>query len=157
MPDTSSSPAWHLAQVNIAQALAPLDSPVMAGFVARIAEINALAEGSPGYVWRFQDDTGNALYVRPYPDPNVLFNLSVWQTPDHLKAYVYRSGHVELMRQKQQWFEHSDEAILALWWIPAGTLPSVDEAKARLEHLRRHGPSAHAFGFREIFPSPGLS
>lgn len=145
-------PSFHLAQVNIARALAPLDSPQMAGFVARIAEINTLAETSPGYVWRFQDDTGNALYARPYDDPNMLFNLSVWQTPDHLKAYVYRSAHVEVMRQKQQWFEHSDEAIMALWWVPAGTLPTVDEAKARLEHLRQHGPSAHAFGFREIFP-----
>lgn len=155
MADTPAAfPGWHLAQVNIARALAPLDSPVMAGFVARIAEINALAESSPGYVWRFQDDTGNALYVRPYADPAMLFNLSVWQTPDHLKAYVYRSAHLELMRQKQQWFEHSDEAILALWWIRAGTLPSVDEAKARLEHLRRHGPSAQAFGFREILPPP---
>jgi len=146
------SAAFHLAQVNIARALAPLDSPAMAGFVARIAEINALAETSPGYVWRFQDDSGNALYVRPYEDPNMLFNLSVWQTPDHLKAYVYRSAHVEVMRQKQQWFEHTDEAILALWWLPAGTLPTVDEAKARLEHLRQHGPSPHAFGFRTLFP-----
>ena len=151
---SSSLPAWHLAQVNIARALAPLDSPVMAGFVARLAEINALAEASPGYVWRFQDDTGNATYVRPYEDANILFNLSVWQTPDHLRAYVYRSNHVELMRQKQQWFEHSDDAILALWWVPAGTLPTVGEAKARLAHLRQHGASAHAFGFREIFPAP---
>ena len=76
----------------------------MAGFVARIAEINALAEASPGYVWRFQDETGNATYVRPYEDANMLFNLSVWESPDHLKAYVYRSRHVEVMRQKQQWF-----------------------------------------------------
>ena len=145
---------WHLAQVNIARARAPLDSPVMAGFVARLAEINALAEASSGYVWRFQDDTGNATYVRPYEDANILFNLSVWQTPEHLRAYVYRSNHVELMRQKQQWFEHSEEAILALWWIPAGALPTVEEAKARLAHLRQHGASAHAFSFREIFPSP---
>ena len=149
----SSSPAaWHLAQVNIARALAPLDSPVMAGFVARLVEINKLAEASPGYVWRFQDDTGNATYIRPYEDPNLLFNLSVWQTPEHLRDYVYRSNHVELMRQKQQWFEPSELPILALWWIPAGTLPSVDDAKARLEHLRQHGPRPHAFNFRQIFP-----
>jgi len=148
------SPSYHLAQVNIARALAPLDSPVMAGFVARIAEINALAEASPGFVWRFQDDTGNALYVRPYADERILFNLSVWQSPDHLKAYVYQSKHIELMRQKQQWFEHSDEAILALWWISAGSLPTVDDAKARLAHLRQHGPTAHAFGFRQVFPQP---
>lgn len=147
-------PAWHLAQVNIARAIAALDSPQLAGFVAKIDEINLLAENSPGYVWRFKEESGNALYARPYDDDRILFNLSVWHSPDHLKAYVYRSGHADLIRQRQEWFEHSDEAILALWWIPAGQIPTVDEAKARLTHLRRHGPSAHAFGFRQLFPSP---
>lgn len=155
MPDPlPAHPAWHLAQVNIARARAPLDSPVMAGFVARIAEINALAEVSPGFVWRFQDDTGNALYVRPYEDPHILFNLSVWQGPEALRTYVYQSAHLELMRQRQQWFEHGDEATLALWWIPAGHRPTVEEAKQRLELLRAQGPTAEAFGFRQIPPPP---
>ena len=104
MPKISPpSPAWHLAQVNIAQARAPLDSPVMAGFTSQIAEFNALADRSPGFVWRFQDDNGNALYTRPYPEnPNMLFNLSVWESPDHLKSYVYRTGHAQLIRQRHE-------------------------------------------------------
>ncbi len=153
MPDAPTVfPGWHLAQMNIARMLAPIDSPVMAGFVAKIAEFNALADRSPGFVWRFQDDSGNATYVRPYADERIIFNLSVWESPDHLKAYVYRTGHADLIRQRSQWFEHSDAAIMALWWIKAGTRPVVDEAKARLEHLRQHGPTAQAFGFRQVFP-----
>ena len=149
-----AAPIWHLAQVNIARMVAPLDSPVMAGFVARLDEFNLLADRSPSFVWRFQNDSGNATYLRPYDDDRIIFNMSVWETPDHLKAYVYRTGHADLVRQRQQWFEHSDEAILALWWIPAGHRPTVDEAKARLAHLRQHGASAHAFGFRALFPTP---
>jgi len=153
MPDTPPPfPGWHLAQVNIARMVAPLDSPVMAGFVAKLDELNALADASPGFVWRFQDDTGNATYLRPYADERIIFNLSVWQSAEALKAYVYRTPHADMVRQRQQWFEHSDVAIMALWWIPAGTQPTVDEAKARLEHLRAHGASAHAFGFRQVFP-----
>jgi hypothetical protein len=153
MPDPAA-PAWHLAQVNIARMLAPLDSPVMTGFVAKLDEFNALADHSPGFVWRFQSDSGNATYLRPYDDDRIIFNMSVWQNPEVLKAYVYRTGHADMIRQRQQWFEHSDEAILALWWIPAGHIPTVDEAKDRLAHLRQHGPSAYAFGFRQIFPPP---
>lgn len=149
-----SPPAWHLAQVNIARMVAPLDSPVMAGFVAKIGEFNALADRSPGFVWRFQDDSGNATYLRPYADERIIFNLSVWHSPDSLRAYVYRTGHADLVRQRQQWFEHSDQAILALWWIPVGHIPSVEEAKERLEHLRAHGPTARAFTFRHTFPTP---
>jgi len=145
---------YHHAQVNIARMVAPLDSPVMAGFVAKIDEFNLLADRSPGFVWRFQNDSGNATYLRPYDDDRIIFNLSVWETPEHLKAYVYRTGHADLVRQRQQWFEHSDVAVLALWWISAGHIPTVDEAKARLAHLRQHGASAHAFGFRQLFPPP---
>ena len=155
MPDpTSASPAWHLAQVNIARMLAPLDSPVMAGFVAKLDELNALADRSPGFVWRLIEANGNATYLRPYEDDRILFNLSVWQTPDLLKAYVYRTGHADMIRQRQQWFEPSDEAVLALWWIPVGHLPGAEEAKERLAHLRKHGATARAFGFRPLFPPP---
>ena len=149
-----SSSAWQLAQVNIARMVAPLDSPVMAGFVAKIDEFNALADRSPGFVWRFQSDAGNATYLRPYDDERIIFNLSVWQSPDALKAYVYRTGHADLVRQRQQWFEHSDQAILALWWIPAGHIPTVEEAKERLGHLRTLGPTPRAFSFRQLFPPP---
>ena len=151
---TPAPAAWHLAQVNIARMLAPLDSPVMAGFVARLDELNTLADSSPGFLWRFQNESGNATYLRPYDDDRVLFNMSTWTTPELLKAYVYRTAHAEMIRQRQQWFEHLSDAVLALWWVPAGHRPTVDEAKERLEHLHRHGPSAQAFGFRGIFPAP---
>lgn len=126
----------------------------MAGFVTRLDEINALADHSPGFVWRFQSESGNATYLRPYDDDRILFNLSVWQTPEALKHYVYRSVHVEMIRQREQWFAHFGDASSALWWIPAGHIPTVDEAKQRLAQLQQHGESAEAFGFRNLFPSP---
>lgn len=146
--------AWQLAQVNIARMLAPLDSPTMAGFVARLSEINALADRSPGFIWRFQSEAGDATYLRPYDDDRILFNLSVWATPEDLKAYVYRSVHAEMIRQRQQWFAHANEAYFALWWVPAGHIPEVEEAKQRLARLQQHGESAEAFGFRHIFSPP---
>jgi hypothetical protein len=142
----------RLAQVNIARMRGSLEDPVMAGFVARLDEINALADGSPGFVWRLQTGQGNATYLRPYDDDRILFNLSVWRTLDQLRDYVYRSRHAEMLRQRQEWFERFTGAYLALWWVPAGHLPSVDEAKKRLAHLAGHGPTPFAFTFRASFP-----
>lgn len=141
---------YHLAQVNIARMKAPLESSVMSGFVARIEEINALADTSPGFVWRLQTDAGDATYLRPYDDDRILFNLSVWETVDALKDYVYRSAHAELLRSRRSWFEHFAGAYAALWWVPAGHHPSVDEAKQRLAHLEANGPSHFAFTFKSL-------
>ena len=143
---------FQLAQVNIARMKGPLESPVMAGFVARLEEINALADRSPGFVWRLQTEAGDATYLRPYDDDRILFNLSVWETVDALKAYVYRSAHAELLRERRSWFEHFEGAFSALWWVPAGHRPSVDEAKKRLAHLEEHGPSELAFTFKTVRP-----
>ncbi len=143
---------FHIAQVNIGRILAPLDSPVMEGFVSRLDEINALADRSPGFVWRLQSDAGNATYLRPYDDDRVLFNLSVWRTVEDLKGYVYRSAHAELLKGRRAWFEHLGQPIFALWWVPAGHLPGVDEAKRRLARLQDEGPSDFAFTFRRTFP-----
>ena len=144
--------SFHLAQVNIGRMQGPLESPVMAGFVARLDEINALADRSPGFVWRLQTEAGNATYLRPYEDERILFNLSVWQTVEALRDYVYRSAHAELLRGRQQWFTKFDGAYLALWWVPAGHVPSIDEAKARLAHLEEHGPTPFAFTLKMTFP-----
>ena len=141
----------HLAQINIARMAFPMDSPGMAGFVARLDEINALADGSPGFVWRLQTPEGNATYLRPYEDERILFNLSVWTSPDALKAYVYRTAHAELLRDRRKWFESMSEIYVALWWVKDGHIPTIDEAKQRLDHLRAHGPSAHAFTMKELF------
>jgi Domain of unknown function (DUF3291) len=142
----------HLAQVNIGRTRAPLDDPTMAGFVARLDEINALADRSPGFVWRLQGAEGNATYLQPYEDDRILFNMSVWKSLDDLRSYVYHTAHAELLRQRQDWFEKFDNAILALWWVPVGHVPSVPEAKDRLQRLATEGPTPLAFTFRSPFP-----
>lgn len=142
----------HIAQVNIARMKAALDDPLMTGFVARLDEINALADHSPGFVWRLQTDEGNATYLRPYDDDRILFNMSVWETIEHLKQYVYKSAHTQLIRQRQEWFEKFESVYMALWWVPANHIPGVDEAKKRLAHLEDRGPTPFAFTFRQTFP-----
>ena len=141
---------YHLAQVNVARMKAPLDSALMSGFVARLNEINALADRSPGFVWRLQTDAGNATYLRPYEDERILFNLSVWETVEALRTYAYQTAHAEVLRQRREWFDHFAGVSVALWWIPAGHIPRVDEAKKRLAHLEKHGPSQFAFGFKYV-------
>ena len=146
----------HLAQLNIARLRAPLDDPALADFVAQLPEINALAEASPGYVWRLQDDSGDATALRPF-GPDVIVNLTVWESVDTLRAFTYRTGHLAPLRRRRDWFVPLDAPHLVLWWIPAGTLPDVPEAAARLDALCHHGPSADAFTLREPFPAPDLS
>ncbi len=143
---------FHIAQVNIARMKAPLEAPEMQSFVARLDEINALAERHEGFVWRFQTSEGSAVYLRPYEDDRILFNLSVWESVEALKEYAYRTAHAELLRDRRNWFEQFDGATLALWWVPAGHHPSVDEAKVRLTHLQENGPSRFAFTFKTIEP-----
>ena len=145
---------FHLAQVNIARMKEPLDAPSMASFVARLDEINALADKADGFVWRLQTPEGNATYVRAYDDDMILVNLSVWESVEALKTYVYRSAHAELLRDRRQWFEHFDGSYVAMWWVPAGHVPDVSEAKERLEYLEKNGPSERAFTFKSVH-APG--
>ncbi|HEY3056072.1 MAG TPA: DUF3291 domain-containing protein [Thermoanaerobaculia bacterium] len=143
---------FHIAQVNIGRIKGPLDGPVMAGFVSRLDELNALADRSEGFVWRLQTEEGNATYLRPYDDDRILVNMSVWESIEALKTYVYRTAHAELLRDRSQWFEKFEAAYMALWWVPAGHTPSIDEAKKRLAYLEANGPSQFAFTFRSIHP-----
>jgi hypothetical protein len=142
----------HLAQINIGRMKAPLDTPVMAGFMERLDELNVLAERSEGFVWRLQGEGGNNTYLRPYEDERIIVNMSVWDTVDHLRAYVYNSVHAELLKQRRDWFDKFDGVMMALWWIPAGHMPTVEEAKQRLLSIERHGPTAFAFTFKKTFP-----
>jgi hypothetical protein len=145
-------PEYHIAQVNIGRIRAPLDTAIMAGFMRRLDEINALADRSPGFVWRLETEAGNATYFRPFADDRFLLNMSVWESVDMLKDYVYRTAHVELLRHRDEWFERFSGAYLALWWTPAGHVPGIDEAKKRLAHLEAHGPTEFAFTFKKVFP-----
>ncbi len=143
----------HIAQVNIARMKAPLDDPLMADFVARLDEINALADHSPGFVWRLQTPEGNATYLRPYDDDRILVNMSVWETVEHLQQYVYHTAHARLLQRRHRWFEKFAGVYVALWWAPAGHRPGMDEARKRLAHLETHGPAPFAFTFRSRFPA----
>jgi hypothetical protein len=146
----------HLAQINIATLRAPMEHPSIAGFTNRLEEINALADASPGFVWRLQTDDGDATSLRPYDDERVVINMSVWETLGALKDFVYRSHHVQLIRGRDEWFHRPTAAVYALWWVPAGHLPSVEEAMQRLEHLRTHGSTPQAFSFAKTF-EPALA
>ena len=145
---------YQLAQINVGYIKGPIDSPVMADFVANLDRINALAEASPGYVWRLKGESGNATEFNPLGRPDFIVNMSVWENVASLNHYVYKTAHVEIMKRRKEWFETMKEVFIVLWWVPRGHLPSVEEAMARLEHLKQHGPSAHAFGFKSAFPPP---
>ena len=145
---------YHLAQLNIARLLAPIESAQLAGFVARLGDINALADAAPGFVWRFQTEDGDATSVRPYDDDRILVNFSVWETPEQLHAFVYRTAHAEVMRRRREWFAHLHEAYTVLWWVPIGHRPSVEEARERLERLRAEAETPAAFTFKRLFPPP---
>jgi len=145
---------WHLAQVNVATLREPIDSPRLATFVERLEPVNALAEGSPGFVWRLQGEHGDATDLQVFDDDRIIVNLTVWESFEALRGFVFAADHAEVLRRRREWFEPMAEAHLAVWWIPAGTTPTVDDAKARLEILRRNGPTPEAFTFREPFPAP---
>ncbi|OSZ63732.1 hypothetical protein CAP39_13865 [Sphingomonas sp. IBVSS1] len=145
---------WQLAQINIGTMVAPKGDPMVAEFYAALDAINAIADASPGFVWRLQDEAGNATDIQATPDPKLLVNISVWADLDSLSAFVYRSSHAGIMRQRRQWFVPFDGAFQALWWVPAGHRPDVMEGLARLWLLDRYGPSQQAFGFKTAFAPP---
>jgi hypothetical protein len=150
-----AGPRSHLAQLNIGRLRAPTTDPIVAEFMGALDEINALAEMSPGFVWRFQTEEGNATAVRPFEDDLVLINMSVWESVEALADYVYRSDHTSYLRRRREWFDRLHDVYLVLWWVPVGHRPIVDEAIERLRHLSAHGPSDHAFTFRRVFSADG--
>ncbi len=145
---------YHLVQYNIARLVAPLDDPRLSDFVANLDRINRLGDRSPGFVWRCQTDEGNSTSVRVRGDPLILINFSVWESVEALFEFTYHSEHVQMYRRRREWFEPHAEAPLVLWWIPAGHIPTVDEAEERLDYLRAHGPSPYAFTFKKRYPPP---
>jgi Domain of unknown function (DUF3291) len=142
----------HLAQVNVARLSAPLDSPQLADFVANLEPINAVADASEGFVWRLQTEAGDATALRFMDDDWLIVNMSVWESLEALRSYVYRSRHADVLRRRQEWFDRMGEAHVALWWIEAGTLPTLDDARERLLRLRADGPTPDAFTLKEPYP-----
>ena len=155
-PMSGRRPMNHqLAQINIGRVRGPLDGEVMREFMEALDEINALAERSPGFVWRFKTDAGNATPVQAYADPRLLVNLSVWESVESLRHYVYRSRHGRFFARRSNWFEKFDAPHLALWWVPKGALPTLEDAKRRLEMIAANGDSPAAFTFARIYSPDG--
>ena len=145
---------WHLAEINIGKMLGQKGDPVVQGFYDALEQVNALADASPGFVWRFTGEGDDATDVRPSVDPLLLMNMSVWADAESLFDFVYRSSHTPAMSQRRNWFERFEGSYMALWWIPAGTIPTVNDGLSRLWHLDRFGPTPFAFTFRARFPQP---
>ena len=145
---------YHLAQINIARMLAPIDDPIMAEFVAQLAPVNALADSSSGFIWRLQSENGDATSIQVYDDDLIIVNLTVWESVEALREFVFKGVHHGVLRDRKRWFEKFDGPYTALWWVPVGHLPTPEEGKERLDHLRTHGDTPYAFSFRNLFPKP---
>ena len=141
----------QLAQVNIGLPLEPLDSPALAQFVASLEPVNALADAAPGFVWRLQDESGDATSIQAFDDERMIINMSVWESADALWDFVYSGRHLEVMRRRREWFTAMAQVFVALWWLPAGTVPTIADARGRLDHLSEHGPTPYAFTFKQRF------
>jgi hypothetical protein len=142
---------YQLAQVNIARMLAPIDSHVMAEFVANLNPINELAERSEGFIWRLKDDSNNATSMKFFEDDMMILNMSVWASMDALFRYVYRTDHLDYVKRRGEWFEKMPEMHMALWYIPAGHVPTATEALERVAYIRQHRDTPYAFTFRKKF------
>jgi hypothetical protein len=147
--------SFHLAQLNIALPREPVESPLLAEFVDALEPVNAAADAAEGFVWRLQDDDGDATSIKAFGDDRLVVNMSVWQSLAALRSFVYSSGpHLEVMRRRREWFDQLGDLYLVLWWLPAGRVPTLADAEERLELLRALGPSPEAFTFRTHFPPP---
>lgn len=146
---------YHLAQVNVARAKAEMHTETMRGFMDQLDAMNHLADTSDGFIWRMVGQGGDYTSIRPFDDPLVIVNVSLWRDVGSLKNYVYKTPHMEIIRARHAWFDKMNEIQLALWWVPAGHLPTALEAREKLELVRQLGATAEAFTFAQIFPAPG--
>lgn len=146
----------HLAQLNVGVLTGPLDSPQLADFAAMLAPVNALADDAPGFLWRLRADSdGEVIPAGGRNEPGLVVNLSLWQDLESLRAFAYRdAAHLDMLRRRREFFRKMDGPHLVLWWVPAGHVPTVDEAFARLDRLSEQGPGPEAFTFREPHPAP---
>jgi len=143
--------SWHVAQLNVARLRVPLEHPAMIPFVTNLLTINAEADAAPGFVWRLQESSGDATGLRPWGE-DMIVNMSVWTDVESLRQYVFTPGHIEVMRQRRAFFTPMDTPYAVLWWVPAGHIPTLDEAKERLDLLTAEGPSPRGFTFRSEHP-----
>ncbi len=141
----------HLAQVNIAEMVAPINDPLMIDFVNNLDRINALTEESPGFVWRLKGDEGNATAIRVFEYDFLIINMSVWENIDTLFDFTYKTAHVEILKRKKEWFHNMKKMHMAFWYVEKGHDPTPEEAKERLHYIRKHGETPYAFTFKSKY------
>ena len=149
---------WHIAQMNIGTLRYPTDDPRIAEFMNALDRVNGMADAAPGFVWRLQSQQGNATDIKVSDDPRFIVNMSVWESPEVLFDFVYRTSHRDVMAKRRVWFQRPAGAYMVLWWIAAGSVPTVEEGLERLRWLDQNGPSSYAFDFRSKFtPSESVT
>jgi len=145
---------FHLAQINVARFRIDPDDPHMLAFTSQLDAVNAMADDSPGFIWRLQGEDGNAMAIQAFDDPNMLINMSVWASIEALFDYTYKTAHTKIMSRRKEWFGKLEDAYMALWWVPDGHIPSPQEGRKRLEMIKARGPTQNAFTFKQRFPAP---
>ncbi|MEM8860402.1 MAG: DUF3291 domain-containing protein [Chloroflexota bacterium] len=148
--------AYQLAQINVGRIKGLPDSEIMKEFMDALDAVNAIADSSPGFIWRLQSDQGNAMDIQAFSDPYIAINMSIWENAETLFEYTYKSPHTEYLRRRKEWFEPYGTNHACLWWVKAEHKPSATEGVARLEYLNEHGPTPYSFTFRKRFPKPGV-
>ena len=143
----------HLAQINIGRLIAPVDDAKIAEFVAQLDPVNALADTAPGFVWRLQSSSGNATDIVYNDHPFVIVNMSVWESVEALRDFVYKSNHLDVLRDRAKWFEKMEKPHYCLWWIPSTHIPTVAEGRERLEHYQQYGATPFSFWFSKLYPA----
>lgn len=146
---------YQLAEINIARMKGVnINDPLMKEFVDNLDKVNALAESSPGFIWRFKDESNNATSFNPYNDEQVIINISVWDSIEHLENYMYKTLHSEFLKRRREWFHRFGKVYTAMWWIPCGQFPTVQEAVNNLEYLQKNGATEKVFDFKTKFICP---
>ena len=140
----------HLAQLNVGRIRYPTEDPRMAGFMDNLDRVNALAEKSPGFVWRMTGEGNNNMDVTREDDPGMNYNLSVWRSAEDLEHFVWKTLHVRFYNRKAEWFAQMKMPHFVMWPTEEGVEPSLDESLERLEALRRDGASDQAYGWEHL-------
>lgn len=149
---------FNIAEINIAKMIGlNINDPIMKEFVDNLEKVNDIAEASAGFVWRLKDDSYNATSFNPYNDEQIIINVSVWETIEALEYYMYKTFHSDFLRRRKEWFNTHGKASTAMWWIPVGQTPTLEEAIEKLDYLQIHGASDKVFNLRNKFSKPDLS
>ena len=146
---------YHIAEINVARMKGVnIDDPIMNEFVENLESVNNLAESSEGFVWRLKDENNDATSFNPYKDEQIIINVSVWESIESLENFVFKTFHSDFLRRRKEWFKSYGKIHTAMWWVPKGNYPTVQEAVDKLDYLQKNGSSEIVFDYKNKFPEP---